>query len=97
MVVDGGTAITGPLACTMLGDMGAEVIKVESPHGLGDLNRPIGPMRNGLGAYFHNYNRWKQGMVLDMKTEKGLEAMHKLRAIDCMTRRVHACFNGEVG
>lgn len=50
-VIDAGQAITGPLACTMLADMGAKVVKIESPHGMGDLNRPIGPIRNGRGIY----------------------------------------------
>ena len=56
VVIDAGQAITGPLAAMMLGDMGATVIKVENPHGMGDLNRPVGPMRNGRGIYFHNFS-----------------------------------------
>ena len=50
-IIDAGQAITGPLACSMLGDMGATVLKVESPNGLGDLNRPSGPKRNGRSIY----------------------------------------------
>ena len=56
VVIDAGQAITGPMAAMMLGDMGATVIKVENPHGMGDLNRPVGPMRNGRGIYFHNFS-----------------------------------------
>jgi hypothetical protein len=67
LVLDLGQAITGPLAATMLGDMGATVIKVESPSGMGDLNRPIGPARNGEGIYMHNFNRGKKGIVLNLK------------------------------
>ena len=62
-VIDAGQAITGPLAASMLGDMGAEVIKVESPHGMGDLNRPVGPMRGGEGIYMHNFVRRLQAVA----------------------------------
>ena len=62
----------------MLGDMGADVIKVESPHGLGDLNRPVGPQRNGEGIYMHNFNRGKRGIVIDTKLEAGQRALKRL-------------------
>jgi crotonobetainyl-CoA:carnitine CoA-transferase CaiB-like acyl-CoA transferase len=77
-IIDAGQAITGPLACSMLGDMGADVIKVESPHGLGDLNRPVGPQRNGEGIYMHNFNRGKRGIVIDTKLEAGQRALKRL-------------------
>ena len=79
-VIDAGQAITGPLAASMLGDMGAEVIKVESPHGMGDLNRPVGPMRGGEGIYMHNFNRGKKGVVLDLKLPSAAATLKKLAA-----------------
>jgi hypothetical protein len=45
----------------MLGDMGATVIKLESPHGMGDINRPVGPQRNDLGVYMHNVSCLRVG------------------------------------
>jgi hypothetical protein len=80
VVIDAGQAITGPLACSMLGDMGASVIKVENPHGIGDLNRPVGPSRNGEGIYFHNFNRGKQGIVLDTKLPSAQAALKRMAA-----------------
>src|SRR5215470_16384862 len=62
-VLDLGTFITGPCAAMMLGDLGADVIKVESPEG--------DPYRSYQGAqyspHFQAYNRNKRGMVLDLK------------------------------
>ena len=80
LIIDLGQAITGPLACTMMGDMGAHVIKVESPHGMGDLNRPIGPSRNGEGIYMHNMNRGKQCIALDTKLPAAQSVVKKLAA-----------------
>ena len=57
----------GPYACQILGDYGAEIIKIESPDG--DITRGIGPFRNnGMGHFFLNANRNKRSLVLDLKT-----------------------------
>ena len=57
-VIDITIAVLGPVATQILGDMGADVIKVETP--LGDPVRPLGPSRHpGMGAYFLNINRNK--------------------------------------
>jgi crotonobetainyl-CoA:carnitine CoA-transferase CaiB-like acyl-CoA transferase len=98
VVVDGGTAITCPLAASMLADMGATCIKIEGPHGIGDINRPIGPTRNGLGVYFHNFNRGKEGVVLDLKKAEGVTALKRVVAkadvfiqnFRCVGARCHA-------
>jgi crotonobetainyl-CoA:carnitine CoA-transferase CaiB-like acyl-CoA transferase len=67
----------GPFASQMLGDMGADVIKVEPP--AGDLVRDIGPTRHpGMGPVFLNANRNKRSIVLDLKRPAALEAMRRL-------------------
>ena len=67
----------GPYACQILGDYGAEVIKIESPEG--DITRGIAPFRNrGMGHFFINANRNKRSLVLDLKSKKGKAAFFKL-------------------
>ena len=69
----------GPYACQILGDYGAEVIKIESPEG--DITRGIAPFRNkGMGHFFINANRNKKSLVLDLKSRKGKAAFFKLLA-----------------
>ena len=67
----------GPYACQILGDYGAEVIKIESPEG--DITRGIAPFRNkGMGHFFINANRNKKSLVLDLKSRKGKAVFFKL-------------------
>jgi len=69
--------LMGPFATQILGDMGADVIKVESPDG--DLVRGIGPGRSpGMGGMFMQNNRNKRSLVLDLKQAAGREAVLKL-------------------
>ena len=77
-VVDLTTILLGPVATQMLGDLGADVIKVESP--AGDAVRGAGPppVNDGMGAIFLTNNRNKRGIVLDLKDPRGLEAMMRL-------------------
>src|SRR5260370_1520727 len=78
-VIEVAIAVLGPLATQVLGDMGAEVIKVETPEG--DPMRQIGPARNpGMAAYFLNVNRTKKSLVLDLKRPPAQEAMRRLPA-----------------
>jgi len=67
----------GPYACQILGDYGAEVIKIEAPEG--DITRGIAPFKNkGMGHFFINANRNKRSLILDLKNKKGKAAFFKL-------------------
>jgi crotonobetainyl-CoA:carnitine CoA-transferase CaiB-like acyl-CoA transferase len=78
-VVDLTSNVAGPLATMILGDQGADVIKVEAPDG-GDATRAGGNRRAGFTASFLNNNRNKRSIVLDLKTRRGLQALMRLVA-----------------
>ncbi len=76
-ILDLTTVILGPYATQILGDFGAEIIKVEPPEG--DSMRPVAPVMEGkVSAIFANANRNKRSVVLDLKTEAGRAALMKL-------------------
>lgn len=80
-VVEMTEALAGPYCAMLLGDLGADVIKVERP-GIGDQARGWGPPFVGeLSAYFLSTNRNKRSIVLDYNQANGLEVLHKLIAV----------------
>lgn len=76
-VIDLSSVVMGPYACQMLGDLGADVVKVESP--AGDSARRTVPQRHvGMGALALHVNRNKRSVVLDLKSAEGLADLHAL-------------------
>jgi len=78
-IIDFTTMLAGPMATSILGDQGADVIKVEAPI-KGDHTRGLGHRREDLSAGFLNINRSKQSISLDVKTAKGKQIFLELAA-----------------
>jgi CoA:oxalate CoA-transferase len=77
-VIELANFIAGPLAGTLLADMGADVIKVEPPGG--DMARATPPIRNGESVSFVALNRNKRSLVLDLKRPEATEILRQLAA-----------------
>jgi crotonobetainyl-CoA:carnitine CoA-transferase CaiB-like acyl-CoA transferase len=78
-VVDLTRVVAGPFCTMMLGDMGAEVLKIEEP-AHGDDTRGWGPFINGTGAFYFELNRSKKSVAIDLKTADGAKALRGLIA-----------------
>jgi formyl-CoA transferase/CoA:oxalate CoA-transferase len=79
-VVDLTQALAGPYCTMLLGDMNADVIKIETP-GAGDQSRGWGPpFVEGESTYFLSINRNKRSLTLDIRSAEGLGVLHKLIA-----------------
>ncbi len=70
-------AVSAPMCTRVLADFGARVIKVENPNG-GDFARYYDDVVNGLAAHFVWANRGKESVTLDLKSEAGLDILHRL-------------------
>jgi crotonobetainyl-CoA:carnitine CoA-transferase CaiB-like acyl-CoA transferase len=83
LVLDTSEAMAGPYCSMLLGDLGADVVKVERP-GIGDQSRTWGPpFLHGESAYFLSVNRNKRSIELDIKNPADLDILHRLaRAAD---------------
>lgn len=78
-ILDLSIALTGPYAAALLGDQGAQVIKVERP-GIGDIGRWVGVAVNGMSALYQSCNRGKRCIAVDAQTADGLEIVRTLAA-----------------
>jgi crotonobetainyl-CoA:carnitine CoA-transferase CaiB-like acyl-CoA transferase len=78
-IIELGTMIAGPVAATLLGDLGAEIIKVEAP-GTGDPIRHSGPFVGEESLYWHVEGRSKQSVTLDLRKPEGQAVLRRLAA-----------------
>jgi CoA:oxalate CoA-transferase len=76
-VVDLTRILAGPFCAMLLADMGAEVVKIETP-GQGDPLRGQGVIRDGLSWYFAAFNRNKRSLTLNLRSEEGRAALARL-------------------
>src|SRR5262245_7018258 len=79
-VIDVTTVLLGPYGTQILGDMGADVIKIEAPP-TGDIARNMGTTRRpGMGGIYLNANRNKRSLALDLKRDEAKEVLRRLVA-----------------
>jgi len=78
-IIDVTQMLSGPMATMILGDQGADVIKIEPP-GMGDLTRAMGANRRGIPPTFAVINRNKRSIAIDLKDHRGLAVMKHLIA-----------------
>ena len=76
-VIDITTNISGPSLTMILGDLGADIIKIERPN-IGDDSRGMGPLWEGEGTYYLQINRNKRSIVVDLKSEEGKAIVYDL-------------------
>jgi crotonobetainyl-CoA:carnitine CoA-transferase CaiB-like acyl-CoA transferase len=78
-ILDLSTVIAGPYAATLLGDLGADVVKVELP-GIGDALRQLPPHKDGVPLWWKVTNRNKKGITLDLRKTEGKKLLARLIA-----------------
>lgn len=78
-VLDLSTVVAGPMSACLLGDLGADVVKVEMP-GVGDPLRALAPHKDGVPLWWKVTNRNKRGVTLDLRRPEGREALGRLVA-----------------
>lgn len=77
-ILDLSRVLAGPYCTMILGDLGAEVIKVEAPGGSDDTRKWGPPFQKGVSAYYLSANRNKKSITVDLKTEEGITVIKKL-------------------
>src|SRR5438477_11396689 len=76
VVLDLCSYLAGPYGCTLLADLGADVIKIESPQG--DMLRQFPSSLPGEARFFVGTNRGKRAVALDLKQQEGLAVLHRM-------------------
>ena len=76
-VIDAATLAAGPMTATVLGEFGADVIKVEQP-GVGDPLRTWGDQKDGFGLFWKSMSRNKRCVTLDLRVAEGQDLFHRL-------------------
>lgn len=96
-VIDMTSVVMGPYTTQLLGDYGAEIIKVEAPEG--DVVRQVAPGRHkGMGALFLNSNRSKRSITLDLKHEQGRDVLLRLvETADILVYNLRPAAMGRLG
>jgi crotonobetainyl-CoA:carnitine CoA-transferase CaiB-like acyl-CoA transferase len=85
-IIDATSIVSGPFATTILGDQGADIIKIEMP-GIGDLVRHVGIIRNNMSSFFAVLNRNKRSVAVNTARPGGKELIHDLvRKSDCFVQ-----------
>ncbi|MDI2588759.1 CoA transferase [Psychrobacillus sp. NEAU-3TGS] len=77
-ILDLSRVLAGPYCTMIMGDLGAEVIKVEAPGGSDETRRWGPPFKEEVSAYYLSANRNKKAITLDLKSEAGVEVIKKL-------------------
>jgi crotonobetainyl-CoA:carnitine CoA-transferase CaiB-like acyl-CoA transferase len=75
-VVDLTANMSGPYATMILAEQGADVVKIEPPGG--EIIRRVGSGRRGMSAYFENLNHGKRSVVVDLRSERGVDVVRRL-------------------
>ena len=75
-VLDLCSYLAGPYGCTLLADLGADVIKIESPQG--DMLRQFPSSLPGEARFFLGTNRGKRAVAIDLKQPEGLAVLHRM-------------------
>jgi CoA transferase family III len=90
--------LSGPYCTMLLGDLGAEVIKVERPREGDDTRAFAPPFQGDQAAYFLSINRNKKSITLDMKSERGKEILWRLVDVsDVLVENFRPAADGTVG
>jgi len=89
-IIDLTSVVLGPYCTQMLGDLGADIIKIEAPGG--DIVRHAGPhVSKAMGPIYLTINRNKRAMTLDLKTEGAKQILHKLlKGADAVIHNIRA-------